>query len=54
MTYGTQGNADTYPEIFGCPVRFGHRENPLIYLAAAMNTVPHLSHELAFSELPTR
>jgi len=53
MASGAPGNAHSVPEIFGCPMRFGHRENPLVHPAAALGTVPHLSNELAFAELIT-
>lgn len=51
VTYGPAKNANTDREVYGCPVRFGQRENWLVFDAAWLDTTPQLGNELTYAEL---
>ena len=51
VTFAPPENARTYRDVWGCPVRFGERDNRLVFDAAALDTTPQLGNELTHREL---
>jgi len=51
VTFAPPQNARTYQDVWGCPVRFGQRDNRLVFDAAELNGTPQLGNELTHQEL---
>ena len=49
VTYGPPDNAPSYPELFGCPVRFGQSENKFLFEAHWLDGVPKLGNEITYA-----
>jgi AraC-like DNA-binding protein len=51
VTYGPPEGTNTYPATFGCEVRFGQRENQLLFDAGWLDGTPLLGNEISYSTL---
>jgi AraC-like DNA-binding protein len=49
VTYGPPENAPSYPELFGCPVRFGQSENKFLFETHWLDGVPKLGNEITYA-----
>jgi AraC-like DNA-binding protein len=50
LTYGSP-NAQSYPDLFGCPVLFGRSENKIVFDAHWLDSVPKLGNEITYAGL---
>lgn len=48
VTYGPPKDAADYPDLFGCPVRFGQPENKFIFSSAWLNEKPKYGNEIIY------
>jgi AraC-like DNA-binding protein len=49
VTYGPPENAPSYPDLFGCPVRFGQSENKFLFETHWLDGVPKLGNEITYA-----
>jgi AraC-like DNA-binding protein len=49
VTYGPPENANSYPELFGCPVLFGQSENKFLFDTHWLDGVPKLGNEITYA-----